>query len=138
MRRLALLLVAACGVETAPATDLSVDVAPPAPVKTHEANLTGLPCDVKAVLQANCAGCHTGETYAIEWSTRDDLLTPMWDGNAMTPLGALAVQRMNSETRPMPPAGLPQRPTASERALVAAWVNAGMPGGTCGGLTAPP
>jgi hypothetical protein len=138
MRRLALLIVAACGVETAP--DVAVDVAPVAPVETHEAeaNLTGLPCDVKAVLQTNCAGCHTGETYAVEWATRADLLQPMDDATGgMTTLGVIAVQRMNSDTRPMPPMGVAQRPSATDRATVAAWVNAGMPGGACGAVTRP-
>jgi hypothetical protein len=109
---------------------LAACTADPEPVTTTEGTLTGLPCDVRAVLQARCAGCHTGQTYAPEFASRDNLLAPFMGAT----WGDLVVTRMNEGK--MPPYYAPQ-PSAADKALVVAWVAAGMPAGACAALTPP-
>jgi hypothetical protein len=46
---------------------------------------------------------------------------------------ALSVERMRDSNAPMPPAG--SRPSASEVDAFAAWIDAGMPGGSCADAT---
>src|SRR3954471_539309 len=68
------------------------------------AELTGLPCDVKAALERNCSGCHAGQTYAPEFLSRADLLRP--SGVQGMTLGAYASARMTPGAKsPMPPVG---------------------------------
>lgn len=86
--------------------------------------LTGLPCDVRAALQSNCAGCHNGTQYIPTFKTRDDLLS----------LGAEVGVRLVSTEVPMPPRGAERQLTEAERALISRWVEQGMPAGECGGL----
>ena len=98
--------------------------------------LTGLPCDVQAVLQHNCAGCHTGTTSAPILNTREKFLALAQTGELT--VGKLASQRMSpGAMAPMPPYGANPQPTPAEVGTVTGWVQAGMPGGACGGLTQP-
>jgi hypothetical protein len=143
MRRLAwLMLLVACGVETPPgeppATDPKDVSAPaPPPPKTEASELTGFPCDVRAVLQANCASCHTGRTYAPIIMSRADFLRPTYQNDGST-YGSAAAKLVNSDTAPMmPPESATVRPTAQERLVITQWVSAGMPAGACGDLTYP-
>src|SRR5262249_44947073 len=79
-RALIVLFLAGCGPDLAvpqqqgepppPAMQQDAQKAPPVEV----APLTGLPCDVQAAMQANCAGCHVGAVYIPAFATRDDLL----------------------------------------------------------------
>jgi hypothetical protein len=97
--------------------------------------LSGIPCDVRQVLETSCAGCHAGVSpYIHSFVTRDDFLAPQGDG---TTFGQRMVARMAETQQPMPPLGVSGQPTAQDEALVAAWVAAGMPGGACGDLTPP-
>jgi hypothetical protein len=124
--------LAACGVGPAENFEPSVTGAVQPIDPEQQQALTGLPCDVKQVLQANCASCHTGSMYVPEFHSRADLMKPMHaDGVSF---GALAVQRMSDDRTPMPPAYVVQRPNETDRAVVANWVAAGMPGGSCGEL----
>ena len=43
----------------------------------------GFPCDVRAVLQANCAQCHAGTTYLHPLKTREVWLARRTDGLSM-------------------------------------------------------
>jgi hypothetical protein len=108
----------------------------PADGSADAPSANGWPCDVRAVLEAYCARCHTGETYAIWYTTPNDWRTPVGGGQT---LGQFAVTRMRDTTNPMPPAyDSGPKPMPAEIDVVAAWVAAGMPDGTCGPLTPPP
>jgi hypothetical protein len=95
---------------------------------------TGFPCNVRAVLQTNCAGCHAGQMYIESFTSRADFLTDMGDG---TTFGQRAVSRLFSADQPMPPYGAERVPSANDRAAISAWVESGMPAGECGDLTRP-
>lgn len=105
--------------------------AQPVPVAPDPA-LTGFPCEVHAVLQANCASCHAGAVYLPGFATRADFLAGVGDGQSF---GARAVERMTATERQMPPSGAERAPTPTDIATVSAWVERGMPGGECGALT---
>jgi hypothetical protein len=108
------------------------DAGSPAEIPT-----SGFPCDVHAVLEAYCARCHTVQTYTTAYPYR----TPdVWRQTIVAgeSLGQYAVARMQASTSPMPPANdTGPRPTAADIDVVARWVAAGMPDGTCGPLTSP-
>ena len=106
-------------------------VSPPPP--DGGAPLTGFPCEVRAVLQAHCARCHAGQSYAPVFLTRDALLGPA-SAAGMT-VGEFARQRMSTGAKyPMPPYGS-EVVSVAEVATVSDWVQAGMPAGACGKLT---
>jgi hypothetical protein len=115
--------------DAAPTGETPADAGPGA----EQAN--GYPCDVHAVLEAYCARCHTGETYAVEYRTPDAWRVNLANGQT---LGQYAVDRMRDPVTPMPPSyDSGPRPTPAEVDVVAAWVAAGAPDGTCGPLTPP-
>lgn len=134
----------ACGVETAmpdpvdptPQQEMQPQQPEPPqqPEQPQEPAPTGFPCDVQAVLEQNCAACHTGTRYVRVFTTRADFLQV--DSTGQT-LGQHAVEKMSDRQAPMPPAEETQRPSADQKATIAAWVSAGMPAGTCGALTPP-
>ncbi len=92
------------------------------------APLTGFPCDVREVLQANCASCHTGQTYSPHFFTREDLLQPQFTQS-------LAQRIQPTADSPMPPRAMERQPTAAERQVLEAWIAAGLPAGECGALS---
>jgi hypothetical protein len=100
----------------------------------EQLSLKGFPCEVRAVLQTNCAGCHAGNLYVETFTSRADFLADMGDG---TTFGQRAVTRLNSSDRPMPPYGAERVPSVDDRATISAWVESGMPAGACGDLTRP-
>lgn len=99
--------------------------------------LTGLPCDVAVLLKNTCDECHgaipkddapnTIVTYA-------DLVAKSESKPSET-VAQLALARMKSTSRPMPP-DAPATP--DEVAILANWIAAGMPKGACGTKTSPP
>jgi uncharacterized membrane protein len=93
---------------------------------------SGFPCDVRAVLQSNCAPCHAGNTYVVPLNTRDIWLGLRGDGETIGQYAATQV-----EAGRMPPTTAAKQPTADERALLIAWVAAGVPAGSCGPLMPP-
>jgi uncharacterized membrane protein len=100
---------------------------------TNEQPLTGFPCDVRQVLQTNCAGCHAGLTYVTHFKSRSDLLEMNRQGQHQ--LGVeIALRLRPDSTSPMPPTGVTQRPTLTEIQLIDGWVQSGMPAGACGDL----
>lgn len=104
---------------------------PPAPDAGGGASLlTGFPCEVRVVLELHCTGCHSTQTYLRGLLRRGDFLQPRTDTQL---LGQHALERMQpGAAMPMPPAGYSTKPSAAEVAVIAAWVNAGMPAGGCG------
>ena len=97
---------------------------------------TGLPCDVNDLLVASCQGCHSsppspGTPMALV--TYGDLTAPS-KSNASKTAAQASLDRMRSTTSPMPP-GAP--PSASQIAVLSAWLSAGLPKGTCGTATPP-
>ena len=89
------------------------------------APLTGFPCDVREVLQASCASCHTGQTYVRHFFTREDLLQAQSLAQRLQPIAEY----------PMPPRGAERQLTEAERQVLEAWIAAGLPAGECGALT---
>lgn len=92
------------------------------------------PCEVRALLQARCVTCHgtplTGAApYALQ--TRAQLLapSPSYPGQSVA---QRSLARMQQASAPMPPAPA-TLPTAAELAAFAAWLDAGLPAGSCGG-----
>ncbi|MFO0634797.1 MAG: hypothetical protein U0168_18290 [Nannocystaceae bacterium] len=92
---------------------------------------TDLPCEIEDLLAARCRSCHgdppVGAPMAI--LGHDDLVA----GTPTDPQVSVAqrsLERMMDTTSPMPP--LPAAPaTADEIAALGAWIDAGMPVGSC-------
>ncbi len=96
----------------------------------------GLPCDIAALLQTRCAACHTGQTPGVQIASYADLTGPSHtDPN--TSMGAMAAKRMQDANSPMPPTSATPATSAEITAFVA-WVQSGMPKGSCGALDAGP
>ena len=129
-------LFVACGPEPVvqePSTPVTTEEPPVTMNNNNQQPLTGFPCDVRQVLQTNCAGCHAGLTYVTHFKSRADLLEMNRQGQHQ--LGVeIALRLRPDSTGPMPPTGVTQRPTLTEIQLVDGWVQAGMPAGACGEL----
>ena len=84
-------------------------------------------CDVAAVMQAHCTGCH-GDPPAgapLPLVTYEQLIEPSGGGT----VADRVVARMNSTSRPMPPSGSPV--PYDEIAIVEGWIAAGQPYERC-------
>ena len=141
---------AGCGSELAREPEGTDPTAPPIetptppPVDGVPPTPNGFPCDVHAVLQASCASCHAGRLYyGPNFDSRDDLFVEARDlflvqSKPVEPgtFGAHMAAALRSRT--MPPYGAVVQPSAAERELVIAWIEAGMPAGDCGALIASP
>ncbi len=88
---------------------------------------TGLPCNVQAVLENRCVGCHR-QGSPTPLLTYEDLTKPAPSDKSKT-MAQLAVERMKSDDKPMPPKPA-QRAVFDEIAAISGWVNAGAPRGT--------
>jgi hypothetical protein len=91
-----------------------------------------VPCDVYTVLSTYCWTCHgptptNGAPQSLVTLAQLQAPSPSYSTQSN---GERAVVRMADATAPMPPAGNPA-PTAADQATVAAWVDAGMPTGSC-------
>jgi hypothetical protein len=87
---------------------------------------SGLPCDVERVLKNNCQQCHAASPIAgapFPLVSHADLLAPLGGG-----LRAVdrALARMALDADPMPPSPN-ARVSASDQAVLSAWVTAGAP-----------
>lgn len=91
---------------------------------------TGLPCDVAAILATSCTRCHgdpvrNGAPNSLV--SYDDLAAES-DDEPGKPIAELALERMKATQGTMPPSGsLP----AAQVAVFEAWVESGMPRGSC-------
>jgi hypothetical protein len=100
--------------------------------------LLDVPCDVYAVLSTYCWACHgptptNGAPQSLVTLAQLQAPSPSYSTQSN---GERAVVRMADGAAPMPPAGN-SAPSTAEQATFAAWVDAGMPSGSCttdGGL----
>ncbi len=92
---------------------------------------TPLPCEVDAVLQTSCRGCHAadpGMQSPMALVTHEDMMadsitqpgTPVWE---------LVQLRVHSEDAPMPPIGGGRRLLDTEMGELDAWLQGGAPAG---------
>jgi hypothetical protein len=93
-----------------------------------------LPCDVATLLLQHCAACHGTERPLPPRLAHHADLVAAASQPGMTVADA-ALASMRGALTPMPPAGLLSE---AEVAPLAAWIDAGMPSGTCEGLVPPP
>lgn len=92
----------------------------------------GLPCDVAAVLSHSCISCHGSPLSGgapMPLLTYGDLAAVSAKDSAAS-VAERCLARMQSASSPMPPSPA-TLPTASEIAAFEAWINAGLPQGTC-------
>jgi len=87
---------------------------------------TGLPCDVEALLENRCIGCHDGKTTGTPRLLDYADLTRPSMADPKQSMAASSLARMISTTRPMPPAPAAM-PDAEEIQTMAEWVAAGTP-----------
>lgn len=94
-----------------------------------------LPCDVQSVLSDHCTSCHGNPPSNAPMSlvSYGDLLQPSSTGGTMA---QRALARMTDASMPMPPAPAARVP-AAQIAIFQAWLDAGMPPGTCAPVTDP-
>ena len=93
---------------------------------------TDLPCDVANFLAADCLLCH-GPVPQNGAPNRLDSLAALQAPAYTQPSksnGALALERIQSSSSPMPPAPF-SRATSAQISTFARWINAGMPAGSC-------
>jgi hypothetical protein len=118
----AVLLACSDTTEPSPTTqeDASIgDSATPdgrAPRNTSGVEGEGLSCDIKAVLQTTCWGCHgsrpaNGAPYSL--INRTDMLTIANEGQTRL---QRSIARMRDDARPMPPSGTPAGQCAVQEA----------------------
>lgn len=89
-----------------------------------------LPCDVAAVLEKGCLGCH-GTSLAGGAPNPLTSLAELTSGSKGDPSisnAALAAVRMRDTVKPMPPSGALAE---EDIAVIEAWVAAGTPAGAC-------
>ena len=109
---------------------------PPDPLRVGPPVGEGCPCDVRQVLVTYCADCHAGQMYTPAFLTPEIVRSQArWTGEAT--YGEEMVARMQDTMNPMPPKTEELRPTDADIAIIAAWVDAGMPTGNCGPLRPP-
>ena len=92
---------------------------------------TNLPCDVQAILAANCQSCHglwPAGGAPMSLVTYDDLIAPA-KSDPTRSVAELCVARIQSATAPMPPTPPPM--SSADIATLQNWVAAGMPMGDC-------
>jgi mono/diheme cytochrome c family protein len=88
---------------------------------------TGLPCNVQAVLENRCVGCHRAGS-PTPFLTYEDLTKPSITDPSKT-MVQMAIERMKNDAKPMPPKPA-QRALFDEIAAFSGWVAAGTPRGT--------
>jgi len=92
---------------------------------------TNLPCDVEAILAANCQSCHglwPAGGAPMSLVTYDDLIAPA-KSDPTKSVAEMCLARIQSTTAPMPPA--PPAMSSADLATFQNWVAAGMPMGDC-------
>jgi cytochrome c553 len=92
---------------------------------------SGVPCEVAVPLSTYCTTCHGAtptEGALMPLVTLENLMAPSVTMPSRTVID-LALERMQSTTMPMPPAGA--RMPDTDIAAIQAWVDTGMPAGSC-------
>jgi hypothetical protein len=115
--------------EAAPAPPTGGDVKSPSSAPTA-ADGRGLPCDVAALLQHYCVGCHSSPPTggAPNALLSYDAMVAKSTLDATQNVGAMSVTLLANGV--MPPKPSPA-PSAAEKAALSAWVAAGMPRSSC-------
>jgi hypothetical protein len=93
---------------------------------------SGLPCDVEQLLVTRCQSCHgTTPTFGTPMSlvTYTDLMAPA-PGDATRTVADVALERMQSADKPMPPPNATPA-TADEIAVLQNWIKAGYAQDAC-------
>jgi hypothetical protein len=93
-----------------------------------DGGLTGLPCDVAALMRTRCISCHRTPLSGgapMPLTSRDELLAA---SPIMGTYASRSLLRMRDTMAPMPPGNLPP---AAEVAAFEAWLDAGAPPGSC-------
>jgi mono/diheme cytochrome c family protein len=130
-------LAAAVGCYTGSAVDTNrfpgsstngTDPTGPAPKKTEKT--TGIPCAVSEILLESCADCHGSflvgaKTHLLSY---EDLTAKSEDDPSLS-VAELAVARMRSADKPMPP---DETLDAAKIGAFEKWIKAGLPRGSCG------
>ena len=109
------------------------------PGQVAEGGTGSLPCDVDAVLAANCRQCHASPPLfgsPMPLVTYADLHAPS-KSDASIPVFQQVYTRTHDDAKPMPPAPN-ARLDASSQAVLDAWIAAGAPSGTGTGQCSPP
>lgn len=115
-------------VDASAADDSAVDAAGSDPV-SGDAGATGLPCEVDALLQQSCRSCHGSKPIAsapMSLVSYEDLAAP----SASDPTKTYAVRSLEEMQAGTMPIGKPL--ASADYASFAAWLQAGMPRGSCG------
>jgi hypothetical protein len=127
-------LLAACGFvasgeEPAGTQDLDASAAQDGAATTAQPDgatvapgIGGLPCDVGQVIASRCASCHGSGSQTPRLASAADV----------TANADRILARMKDAANPMPPTYAGGPASASEIAVVEAWVKAGKPAGSCG------
>jgi cysteine-rich repeat protein len=95
---------------------------------------TDIPCDVQAILQTKCQGCHGDPPSSgpMPLVTLAQLHADSAGTYAGTPVYARVKERINNATNPMPPAwGTTGTLSEAEKATLNDWLLAGAPGASC-------
>ena len=90
------------------------------------AGTTGMPCDVAAAIETACVGCHSSPPKygaPMPLTTLDDIHKPSVS-DPSRPVYEVMLERMKSETKPMPPKG---DIADADRAALETWLGAGAP-----------
>ena len=99
------------------------------PIPTGQAGtglLTGLPCDVQAIIENRCLVCHDGKMANVpRMGDYADLMSPA-PSNPARSLAQIALNRMKDTARPMPPKPA-VAPDTDQLAVWEAWIAAGSP-----------
>lgn len=111
--------------ETEPEAESDRTTTPEGEAEESSSEPKGLPCEVDELLETSCRSCHGAEPSN---GAENSLVT--WADLAS--VIDVALERMKSTRRPMPPKG---KLSSSRISVLEKWVADGMPRGTCG---APP
>jgi hypothetical protein len=91
---------------------------------------SGLPCDVANFIASKCITCHGPGTSTV-LTSRDALLGSSTVSGQTVAVRSVA--RLQAASQPMPPAGFPAA-TPLEVSAFSAWVEGGMPAGSCAAI----
>ncbi len=141
MRSLAILIAAVVGCAIAagcytgedpvpiPASSTAPSAAAASGSQVSSTSISGLPCDVAMILATSCASCHGAVPAggaASSLVSYASLVAPSVTDPSQSE-AQVSVARMQDVTSPMPPSG----GSATDAAVLAAWVAAGAPKGSC-------
>lgn len=123
--------------EAGPTTGKDPTEPDPSSPNGSDAESSGLPCDVDALLTKSCRGCHvTGGKSPMPLMTYEDLSAPSTSDPSKN-VATASIERMRSDVNPMPPSPS-ARVANADLVVFERWVADGMPRGECGGSTSEP